>query len=126
MANLNYDQRIGILPLKKHVNCNKCSFTTKQRMFGVFAIDEIFCYRGSPFSVSRNLCHPVTKSLSGSIFHVNIFVFPFFLPVPHFKECVQPQYILCNCQFTTYKRFIYSDFQLVVSFQTFYMHKFHI
>ena len=40
MANLNYDQRIGILPLKKHVNRNKCSFATKQRMFGVFAIDK--------------------------------------------------------------------------------------
>ena len=31
---------MGILPLKKRVNCDKCSFTTKQRMFGVFAIDE--------------------------------------------------------------------------------------
>ena len=31
---------MGILPLKKHVNRNKCSFVPKQRMFGVFAIDE--------------------------------------------------------------------------------------
>ena len=32
---------MGILPLKKRVNRDKCSFTTKQRMFGVFAIDEL-------------------------------------------------------------------------------------
>ena len=32
---------MGILPLKKRGNRDKCSFTTKQRMFGVFAIDEI-------------------------------------------------------------------------------------
>ena len=31
---------MGILNLKKRVNRDKCSFTTKQRMFGVFAIDE--------------------------------------------------------------------------------------
>ena len=31
---------MGILPLKKRVNRDKCSFATKQRMFGVFAIDE--------------------------------------------------------------------------------------
>ena len=31
---------MGILPLKKRVNCDKCSFATKQRMFGVFAIEE--------------------------------------------------------------------------------------
>ena len=30
---------------KKCVNRDKCSFTTKQRMFGVFAIDEILRYR---------------------------------------------------------------------------------
>ena len=36
---------MGILPLKKRANRKKCSFTTKQRMFGVFAIDE----PGSPF-----------------------------------------------------------------------------
>ena len=30
---------MGILPLKKRVNRNKCSFETKQRMFGVFAIN---------------------------------------------------------------------------------------
>ena len=28
------------------------------RMFGVFAIDEILRYRGSPFTASRTLCHP--------------------------------------------------------------------
>ena len=40
-----------------------------------------------------------------------------------------PQYILCNCQFTSYKRFIRRVFHLAVSFQTLYMyapHKFHI
>ena len=37
---LNFYQRMGILPLKKRVNRGKCSFATKQRMFGVFAIDE--------------------------------------------------------------------------------------
>ena len=37
---MNFYQRMGILPLKKRVNRDKCSFTTKQRMFGVFAIDE--------------------------------------------------------------------------------------
>merc|ERR1711978_217455 len=38
---------MGMLPLKKRVNRDKCSFATKQRMFGVFAIDEILRYRGS-------------------------------------------------------------------------------
>ena len=42
---------MGILNLKKRVNCDKCSFTTKQRMFGVFAIDEI----GEPGSSVRAL-----------------------------------------------------------------------
>ena len=31
---------MGILPLKKRVNRDKCSFATKQRMFGVFAIED--------------------------------------------------------------------------------------
>ena len=31
---MNFYQRMGILPLKKRVNRDKCSFTTKQRMFG--------------------------------------------------------------------------------------------
>ena len=31
---LNFYQRMGILPLKRRVNCDKCSFTTIQRMFG--------------------------------------------------------------------------------------------
>ena len=46
---LKYHQRMGILLLKKSVNRDKCSSATKQRMFGVFAIDEIFCYQGSRF-----------------------------------------------------------------------------
>ena len=37
---MNFYQRMEILPLKKRVNRDKCSFTTKQCMFGVFAIDE--------------------------------------------------------------------------------------
>ena len=36
---------MGILPLKKRVNRDKCSFATQQRMLGVFAIDEILHYR---------------------------------------------------------------------------------
>ena len=49
---------MGILPLEKRVNHDKCSFATKQRIFGVFAINEILRYRGSPFPASRTLCHP--------------------------------------------------------------------
>ena len=52
---------MGILPLKKCVNRVKCSFTTKQRMFGVFAIDEILCYRWTRFAGSRTLCHPALQ-----------------------------------------------------------------
>ena len=55
---MNFYQRMGILPLKKRVNRDKCSFATKQRMFGVFAIDEILRYRGTWFPGSRTLCHP--------------------------------------------------------------------
>merc|ERR1719447_2179552 len=51
---------MGILPLKKRVNRDKCSFATKQRMFGVFAIDEILRYRGSRIPGSPTLCHPVS------------------------------------------------------------------
>ena len=49
---------MGILPLKKRVNRDKFNFATKQRMFGVFAIDEILRYRGTRFPSSRTLCHP--------------------------------------------------------------------
>ena len=49
---------MGILPLKKRVNRDRCSFATKQRMFGVFAIDEILRYRGSRIPGSPTLCHP--------------------------------------------------------------------
>ena len=56
---MNFYQRMGILPLKKRVNRDKCSFATKQRMFGVFAIDEILRYRGSRIPGSPTLCHPV-------------------------------------------------------------------
>ena len=34
---LKYHQRMGTLLLKKRVNRDKCSFATKQRMFGVLA-----------------------------------------------------------------------------------------
>ena len=50
-----------MLPLKTRVNRDKCSFATKQRMFGVFAIDEILRYRGTRFPGSRTLCHPALK-----------------------------------------------------------------
>jgi len=33
---LNFYQRMGILPLKKSVNCDKCSFATKQLIFWAF------------------------------------------------------------------------------------------
>ena len=36
---------MGILPLEKRINRDKSSFITKQRKFGVFAIDEILRYR---------------------------------------------------------------------------------
>ena len=62
---LNYHQRIGILPLKKRVNRNKCSFSTKLRMFVVFAIDEILCYRWAPLAGSRTLCHPGHQTYDG-------------------------------------------------------------
>ena len=38
----------SICCLKKRVNCNKCVFATKQRMFGVLIIAEILHYRGLP------------------------------------------------------------------------------
>ena len=52
---------MGMLPLKKRVNRDKCSFATKQRMFGVFAIDEILRYRGSRIPGSPTLCHPAPQ-----------------------------------------------------------------
>ena len=58
---MNFYQRMGISPLKKCVNRDKCSFTTKQRMFGVFAINEILRYRWTRFASSRTLCHPACK-----------------------------------------------------------------
>ena len=58
---MNFYQRMGILPLKKRVNRDKCNFTTKQRMFGVFAIEEILRYRWTPFVGSSTLCHPVVR-----------------------------------------------------------------
>ena len=60
---MNFYQRMGILPLKKCVNRDKCSFATKQRMFGVFAIDEILRYRGSRIPGSPTLCHPVSDQM---------------------------------------------------------------
>ena len=37
---LNHQKRMVILLLKKHLNRDKCNSVTKQRMFGVFAIEE--------------------------------------------------------------------------------------
>ena len=45
---------MGKLPLKKRINRDKFSFATKQRMFGVFAIDE-------KKRVDRNKCIFATK-----------------------------------------------------------------
>ena len=59
---MNFYQRMGILPQKKRVNRDKCSYATKQRMFGVFAINEILRYRWTRFVGSRTLCHPVCNS----------------------------------------------------------------
>ena len=44
---------MGILPLKKRVNRDKCNFATKQRMFGVFTID-VFAIDEAP-SLLRTL-----------------------------------------------------------------------
>ena len=55
---------VVILPLKKRVHRDKCSFATKQCMFGVFAIDEILRYRGTRFPGSRTLCHPGLKKIT--------------------------------------------------------------
>ena len=58
---------MGILPLKKRVNRDKCSFATKQRIVGVFAIDEILRYRGTRFPGSRTLCHPASQYISRNL-----------------------------------------------------------
>ena len=66
---------MGILPLKKRVNRDKCSFATKQRMFGVFAIDEILRYRGTRFPGSRTLCHPDLHIIISKNIHRDTFSF---------------------------------------------------
>ena len=46
MANIfEFLSKDGNITPEKRVNRDKCSFTTKQHMFGVFAIDEILRYR---------------------------------------------------------------------------------
>ena len=47
----------------KNVEClyRYYGIATKQRMFGVFAIDEILRYRGTRFPGSRTLCHPGSR-----------------------------------------------------------------
>ena len=47
----------------KNVECLYIYYgiATKQRMFGVFAIDEILRYRGTWFPGSPTLCHPEHK-----------------------------------------------------------------
>ena len=68
-----------MLPLKKRVNRKKCSFTTKQRMFGVFAIDKILRYWWTPFVGLRTLCHPELQSLSFCQLKSMHDIFPFSL-----------------------------------------------
>ena len=59
MANIfEFLSKNGNITPEKRVNRDKCSFTSKQRMLGVFAIDEILRYRGNPFPASCTLCHP--------------------------------------------------------------------
>ena len=59
MANIfELPSKDGNITPEKHVNRDKCSFTTKQCMFGVFVIDEIPRYRWTRFVGSRTLCHP--------------------------------------------------------------------
>ena len=72
---------MGILPLKKRVNRDKCSFATKQRIFGVFAIDEILRYRGTQFPGSCTLCHPAACFLLkiNKWFHTRFPTFLFWL-----------------------------------------------
>ena len=88
---------MGILPLEKCVNRGKCSFMTKQRMIGVFAIDEILRYRWTRFVGSRTLCHPVIKtkeytalcSLYPPFFYYHRFcIFPTRLPAGSFLPVV--------------------------------------
>ena len=75
---------MGILPLKKRVNHDKCSFTTKRRMFGVFAIDEILRYQGTRFPSSRTLCHPDhNQEALKLICLMNFFLFFFLVKVRH-------------------------------------------
>ena len=52
----------NVTPTKAH-NRDECSFVTKQHMFGVFTIDAFLRCRGSPFSASRTLCHPVLDQI---------------------------------------------------------------
>ena len=47
---------------------DKCSFATKQRMFGVFAIDEILRYRGTRFPHFMPSWFKSTKSQSEKLF----------------------------------------------------------
>ena len=58
---LNYHERKGILPLKKRVNRDKYNFATKQRMFRVFAIDEILAI-DEPRSLVRALYATLEQS----------------------------------------------------------------
>ena len=87
---MNFYQRMGILPLKR-VNRDKCSFTTKQRTFGVFAIDEILRYRWTRFAGSRTLCHPaqecsMNKILVFSPIFNSILSFPVFSEIERWKQ----------------------------------------
>ena len=73
---------MGILPLKKRVNRDKCSFVTKQRMFGVFAIDE-------PRSLARALYATLLATEVLQFFsHLQI------LAPLSFRKCYQMQTIV--------------------------------
>ena len=87
---MNFYQRMGILPLKKRVNRDKCSFATKQRMFGVFAIDEILCYQGTRFPhfmPSWTVQYQMQLSINDNI--RNISYFKFSITIVWFKNATR-------------------------------------
>ena len=67
----NCYQKMVILSLKKRVNRGKCNFATKQRMFGVFAIEE----SNSPIPAllaALSLGARITRGKSRHKYHQNI------------------------------------------------------
>ena len=81
---------MGILSLKKRVNRDKCSSATKQRMFGVFAIDEILCYqwtRFPHFMPSWTVQYQMQLSINDNI--RNISYFKFSITIVWFKNATR-------------------------------------